>query len=121
MIACWPDAFERTSASRFRTTANVAPEHLYPHFLVEEERGIRMPPLVTMRTSAYQPLNNFALFQRAGLARLKWQRPKFICLNDDFGERPAPRVADLVRHRRQRWFPERSRFETHGGPGNVDA
>jgi hypothetical protein len=111
MMACWPEAFGRTSASRFRATQNVAPEHLYPHFLVEERRGIAMPPTAAMRLSAYHPVNNLVWFQRGGLARLHWQRPKFMCLNDDFGARPNPRVVELVTRTLERWFPLRSRFE----------
>jgi stealth protein CR2/Stealth-like protein len=111
MTACWPEAFGRTSASRFRATENVAPEHLYPHFLVEERRGIAMPPPAAMRVSAYHPVNNLVWFQRGGLARLRWQRPKFMCLNDDFGDRPNPRVVELVTRTLERWFPLRSRFE----------
>jgi hypothetical protein len=111
MTASWPEAFRRTSASRFRATDNVAPEHLYPHFLAEEHCGVPMPPLAAMRTAAYHPVNNLVPFQRLGLARLRWQRPKFMCLNDDFGERPNPRVVRLVTRTLERWFPQRSRFE----------
>jgi Stealth protein CR2, conserved region 2/Stealth protein CR4, conserved region 4/Stealth protein CR3, conserved region 3 len=111
MTACWPEAFHRTSASRFRATENVAPEHLYPHFLVEERCAVVMSPLATMRASAYHPVNNCAWFQRGGLARLRWHRPKFMCLNDDFGVRPDPRVVALVGRALERWFPHRSRFE----------
>jgi hypothetical protein len=111
MVACWPAAFRRTSASRFRATDNVAPEHLYPHFLVEERRGSAIPALRTMQVSAYHPVNNIVPFQRAGLARLRWQRPKFICLNDDFGERPDPRVVALATRTLEDLFPGPSRFE----------
>jgi len=111
MIDTWPDVFARTSASRFRATGNVAPEHLYPHFLLEEGRGVAVPWVTGHRQTAYHPLNNVVAVQRANLARLAWQRPKFFCMNDNFGERPNPRVVALVRRTLERWYPERSRFE----------
>jgi hypothetical protein len=111
MIACWPEAFRGTSASRFRATGNIAPEHLYPHFLVEEGRGVATPPHAAMRLAAYHAVNNLMPLQRAGLARLRWQRPKFMCLNDDFGARPHPRVVEFVIRTLERWFPHPSRFE----------
>jgi stealth protein CR2/Stealth-like protein len=111
MVNSWPDAFARTSGSRFRATENVAPEHLYPHFLLEESRGVRVPLVTAWRQTGYHPLNNVVAFQRANLARLRWQGPKFICMNDNFGDRPNPRVVALVRRTLETWFPARSRFE----------
>ena len=61
--------------------------------------------------TAYHPLNNVFLHQRLNLARLSWQRPTFLCMNDNFGERPNPRVVALVRDTLERWFPTPSRFE----------
>ena len=111
MIASWPDACARTSSSRFRATENVAPEYLYGHFLIEEQRGVAVPPMDVQRQSAYHPLNNVVVLQRAGLLRLRLQRPKFLCMNDNFGERPNPRVVALVGAAVERWFPSPSRFE----------
>jgi len=111
MIASWPDAFARTSASRFRATENVAPEHLYSHFLLEERRGVAVPTIDVRRQSAYHPLNNVVMFQHASLLRLRLQRPKFFCMNDNFGERPNPRVVAIVGAALERWFPTPSRFE----------
>ena len=113
MLASWPDAFARTSGSRFRATENVAPEHLYPHFLLEERRGAAVASMDARRQSAYHPLNNLLIVQRAGLLRLRLQRPKFFCLNDNFGDLPHPRVVGLVRDALERWFPTPSRFEAH--------
>lgn len=111
MIEQWPDAFARTSASRFRATGNVAPEHLYPHFLLEEGGGVRAPRMDAWRRTAYHPLNNVMAFQRASLARLRWQRPTFFCMNDNFDQRPDPRVVARVRQQLDAWFPAPSRFE----------
>jgi len=109
MVAAWPDAFAHTAASRFRATGNVAPEHLYPHFLVEEGRGVVAD--ARAHASAYHPLNNVTLFQRLALARLRRRRPMFLCLNDNYGARPNPRAVAVARAFLERMFPERSRFE----------
>ena len=109
MIAAWPDAFERTSASRFRATGNVAPEHLYPHFLLEEGDGVESAGAV-----GYHPLNNVTVHQRLNLARLRVQRPKFICMNDNYGETPNERSVAVVRRFLDQWFPAPSRFEIKG-------
>jgi hypothetical protein len=111
MIERWPEAFRHTSASRFRATANVVPEHLYPHFLLAERLGVRVPLARAYRQAAYHPLNNIPLVQRTLLWRLRWQQPKFFCLNDNFGERPHPAVVALVRRFLDEWFPNPSRFE----------
>lgn len=111
MIDTWPEAFARTSASRFRATDNVAPEHLYPHFTIEEGSGAAVDSATALRQAAYHPLNNVMLYQRASLARLRMQAPKFVCMNDNYGERPNPRAVALVRRSLERWFPGASRFE----------
>jgi hypothetical protein len=106
MVAAWPEAFQRTVTSRFRDTGNVAPEHLYPHFMLEEGRAELMEA-----RSAYHPVNNSVLFQRIDLARIEWQAPTFLCLNDDFGERPNPRAVSVVKRTLDRWYPLPSCFE----------
>jgi hypothetical protein len=111
MIEAWPEAFARTAASRFRAGGNVAPEHLYPYFLLETGRAVRVPRLTMLRHAWYQPLNNVAPMQAAGMARLRWFAPKFACLNDNFGARPAPGVVSAVKRALERWFPAPSRFE----------
>jgi hypothetical protein len=120
MIEQWPEAFRHTSASRFRATGNVVPEHLYPHFLLAEGLGVRVPLARAYRQAAYHPLNNIPLVQRALLRRLRWQQPKFFCLNDNFGERPHPAVVALVQRFLDEWFPNPSRFEA-ARPDNVGA
>lgn len=111
MVSAWPGAFARTAASRFRAAGNVAPEHLYPHFMIEERRAMPYDAKSRLFRTAYHPLNNVFLHQRLNLARLSWQRPTFLCMNDNFGERPNPRVVALVRDTLERWFPTPSRFE----------
>jgi Stealth protein CR2, conserved region 2/Stealth protein CR3, conserved region 3/Stealth protein CR4, conserved region 4 len=125
MIAAWPDAFAHTAASPFRDTGNVAPEHLYPHFLLEEGRGAPVPLTTTFARTAYHPLNNVALLQRASFARLRLQRPMFVCMNDNYGARPAPKAVAVARAHLERWLPTPSRFELRGAldqaPASADA
>ena len=111
MVAAWPEAFERTSASRFRAQGNIAPEHLYPHVLLESGAGVRVPRTTALRHAWYQPINNVTLLQRAGFARLRWLSPKLVCLNDNFGERPNPSAVRVVKRALESWFPTPSRFE----------
>jgi hypothetical protein len=108
MIDAWPEAFAHTAASPFRDTGNVAPEHLYPHFLLEEGRA---RPATARRRTAYHPLNNVTLLQRASFARLRLLQPTFICMNDNYGERPSPRSVAIARAYLRRWLPAPSRFE----------
>jgi len=111
MVEIWPDVFSRTSASRFRAAGNVAPEHMYPYFLLETGRAVRVPRQTMLRHGWYQPLNNITPLQAAGMARLRWFAPKFACLNDNFGARPGATAVTVVKRALDRWFPTRSRFE----------
>jgi len=115
MIDAWPEAFARTSASRFRAARNVAPEHLYPHFALAAGHGVRVPPLTMARHAWYQPLNNALPLQAIGMARLRWFAPKFACLNDNFGARPHDSAVRVVRRALERWFPSPSPFEVPDG------
>lgn len=113
MVDRWPEAFARTSASRFRATGNVAPEYLYPHYLIEEGRGALVPRMTALRRVAYHPLNNLLPLQRAGLFRLRWQRPTFFCMNDNFDQAPSARAVALAQHALDAWFAVPSPFEAH--------
>jgi hypothetical protein len=115
MVQRWPDAFARTSASRFRAPGTVAPEHLYPYFLLETGRGVRVPRSTIVRHAWYQPLNNVVALQSIGMARLRWFAPKFACLNDNFGSRPAPGAVAAIKRALERWFPAPSPFEVSDG------
>lgn len=111
MHAAWPDAFAHTASSRFRSTGDVAPEHLYPHFVAEEYGVAPAPGRATLAMTAYHPLNNMTLLQRANFLRLRAQHPTFICLNDNYGDRPQPRAVAIARRFLEESFPKKSRFE----------
>ncbi|MBZ5557888.1 MAG: stealth family protein [Acidobacteriia bacterium] len=113
MIEQWPGEFAHTSASRFRATGNVAPEYLYPHYLLEEGRGALASRMETVRHVAYHPLNNLLPLQRSGFFRLRWQRPRFFCMNDNFDQQPHPRAVALAQHALDAMFTFPSPFELH--------
>jgi hypothetical protein len=115
MIATWPDAFAHTAASPFRDTGNVAPEHLYPHYLLEERLGVPASRGASLRRTAYHPLNNVTLLQRASFARLRLQQPMFVCFNDNYGDSPSPAAVAIAREFLERWLPTPSRFELRRG------
>jgi Stealth-like protein len=111
MVNAWPEAFAHTSSSRFRAAGNLAPEHLYPYFVLATGRGVRVPRATMLRHAWYQPLNNVTPLQAIGMARLRWFAPKFACLNDNFGARPSPAAVRVVKRALERWFPTPSRYE----------
>jgi hypothetical protein len=111
LVATWPDAFARTSASRFRSSGNVAPGYLYSHFLLDTGRATAVSLPVAYRWSAYHAVRNVPAVEAIALRRLAWQHPKFFCLNDDFGARPHPRVVALVRRWLDARLPAPSRYE----------
>jgi stealth protein CR2/Stealth-like protein len=115
MQETWPDAFAQTSASRFRAEGNVAPEHLYPYFMLESGHGVPVPRAQIVRHAWYQPLNNSVPLQAIGMARLRWFAPKFACLNDNFGTQPNAAAVRVVERALDRWFPVASRFEVADG------
>ena len=110
----WPEEFRRTSASRFRARGNVVPEHLYPYLLLYEGRARLMSIVESYRRAHYQGVDNILPQQVAQFAFLRWLRPPFLCLNDNFGARPNPAVVWLARRYLEWAYPTPSRFERAG-------
>jgi hypothetical protein len=111
MVRRWEADFRRTSASRFRSPGNVAPEQLYGYYMLHEGKGVAVPPLRAYRDSTYHGLDNWLPWQRLALRYVRWLRPRFYCLNDGFGQRPNPKVVALVRKALEAAYPRPSRFE----------
>ncbi|MEW6690419.1 MAG: stealth conserved region 3 domain-containing protein [Pseudomonadota bacterium] len=111
MLAAWAEATRCTRASRFRAAGNIAPEFLYPHYLLATERGGEGGALRTYRDSFYFPLENSALLTRLLIAAVRALRPKFLALNDNFGDRPDPEAVRLVARFLEDCYPEPSPFE----------
>lgn len=111
MLAQWPDACERTCASRFRSPGDVPPEFLYLHYARARRRLPQASLAASYRRCFYFPLENRLAQMRLQRATVALLRPKFITLNDNFDEQPDPRVETYVRAMLERWLPEPSPFE----------
>ena len=104
----WPEDFARTRASRFRGTGNVAPEHLYPYFLLHTRRAVMESLRTTWRASAYVPLENTPLVSALALWRAKGT--KLLALNDGFDAAPREAVVARTRTFLDTQFPVKSRL-----------
>jgi len=111
MIARWPDDFARTRTSRFRAKYNVVPDYLYPHFLLGTGRGIAVSRLRTYRDTFYFGIENYTAYALWKLAQRRAIGAKTLCLNDNFGDNPNPRVVKLVRDFLDKSYPVKSPFE----------
>jgi len=109
--ASWPEAMRRTSASRFRSMYNIAPEHMYPHYLLHEGEARSVSKWRAYRDASYLGVENFSPIDFFGLWSLRLRRPKWYSLNDNFDERPNPRVVRMVKRFLERAYPTPSRFE----------
>jgi len=111
LLAQWPEALERTRASRFRSRTDVAPEFLYLHYARARGRTTEASLAESYGECFYFPLENRLAQMRLQRAAAALLRPKFITMNDNFGERPDPAVEAYVRALLERWFPRPSPFE----------
>jgi len=110
-VETWPGEVERTRASRFRSPGNIALEHLYPYYVVNEGEGVLTPKGEVYRDTSYIGLDNNEPLAALGLARLRLRRAKFYCMNDNFGDDPNPRVVARTRRYLEEMLPTPSRFE----------
>ena len=111
MLGEWPDALGRTRASRFRAHDNVPPELLYFHYALARD-GVPSASLArSYRDCFYFPLENRLWQMRLQRAAVEALRPKFVTMNDNFDERPDPRVEAYLRAVLGRWLPAPSPFE----------
>lgn len=111
MVQRWKSDVHTTRASRFRVRGNVALEHMFPYYLHAEGAAVFAPKREVYRDTSYMALENSVLLTRLGLARLRHKRPKFYCMNDNYGDVPKPRCVELVREFLEERYPEPSRFE----------
>lgn len=114
MLARWPDEVRLTRESRFRRAGNIAPEHLYPHYLLAIGAGIAAPFAETYRRSLYFGLGNSLAMAHLAMALIRLMAPRTLALNDNFDDSPNPRVVAAVRAFLQRRYPTPSPFEKAG-------
>jgi hypothetical protein len=111
MLARWPQEAGHTRHSRFRASGNIAPEYLYPHYLVATGRGRMLPTVECYRRSFYFGLENWLPWSWLGSAAIATLRPGLIALNDNFGDAPNPAVVAHWRRFLERRYPRPSVFE----------
>jgi hypothetical protein len=111
MIEKWADSFEITRQSRFRSKLNVAPEYLYPYYMFYTEKANMTGIYSTYKKTFYLGLENNSLLTAAGLAMIKFFRPKMYCLNDNFGNNPDAGIVKMARKFLDDYYPGKSSFE----------
>jgi hypothetical protein len=116
MLAQWPEVVRVTMQSRFRAGGGVAPEFLYPHYALATGSATRGSLANTYRNSHYFPLENCYALNRLHAAIVRWQQPRFLTLNDNFGAQPEGRSVAYLRRMLQRWYPAPSPYELRGTP-----
>ena len=107
----WPVEMASTSASKFRSKGNVAPEYLYLQYLVNESLGEQVSLLDTYRLSGYIGLENNILLNELGLLCLKLLNAPILTINDNFGEDPKKYVVSKIRKFLNNRYPIPGRFE----------
>ena len=111
MEQCWPEAFHRTRASRFRSQHNIAAEYLYPYYMIYTNRGILTSRTNTRRSMFYHPMENYLLWAWYGIWQINRKRPKFLALNDNFEHKPHTGVVKTMKNFLENRYPTPSRFE----------
>jgi hypothetical protein len=111
MVARWPEDFARTEQSRFRSPHNVVSSFLYPYFLLGTGRGVEVSRWRTYRNTFYFGIENYTIYAQWKLALERVIGAKTLCLNDNFGDKPNPRVVKLVKAFLDRKYPVASAFE----------
>jgi Stealth protein CR2, conserved region 2/Stealth protein CR4, conserved region 4/Stealth protein CR3, conserved region 3 len=105
------DALASTRSSRFRAQFNIAPEHMVPYFMLHEGMARGASLARSYRDTSYAALENSLALTLPQLRYLAWRKPKFYCLNDNFGTHPNPATVRHVRAFLERQYPTPSPFE----------
>lgn len=102
---------------RFRSPADVRPDRLYSWYLLTHarDRAVAEPFWRFLRHARFHKITNHLARQQRAVARLRRDRPRFFCLNDDQRDHPHPEVVALVRRLLADFYPEPSSFERADG------
>lgn len=111
MVERFPEAFALTRRSRFRAAGNVAPEFLYPQLMLAQGKAVRASPAQRRASCGYVPLEDFWPVTALALWRMRRRHPKWVTLNDNFGDHPSPRAERLARRFLRDAAPQPSSFE----------
>ena len=118
--AIWPREMEETSAHPFRTPRDFVFWVLYNHFALESEKHCPAHRAVTVYDNSDE--YGFIMLHRHipklvdALDQAMFQRPKFLCVNDDLDDSEEAEVGlSLCKEFLERYFPSPSRFELADG------
>ena len=111
MTERFSQAFDVTCRSRFRATGNVAPEYLYPQLMLAEGRAVRASPQLLRESCGYIPLEDFWPVTALALWRARQRQPKWVTLNDNFGNSPSRITERMARDFLRRAGSQPSAFE----------
>lgn len=107
----WPEDFAKVDASRFRAPRNIITTYLYQHYMLNTARGIGVSRRRTYREVYYHGLEENIPWTWAGLLFPRLIGPKTMCFNDNWGEKPNPRLIAMVKRFLDKTFPVKSPFE----------
>ena len=107
----WPEYFECTARSKFRSVGNIAPEFLYRYYLVYEGFGNAVSAKTSYLVNDYWGLENNRFFNAIGLFFVRLKKRPFITLNDNFGYSPKPSVVNALTAYLEKQYPIPSKFE----------
>lgn len=110
-LALFPESAAATVRSRFRSEGNLAPEYLYPQRLLAEGRAHFVKHRQARETVGYVPLEDFWPITAWRLRQVRRRRPKWVTLNDNFGQVPNARTVAMMRRQLHDWFPDACSFE----------
>ncbi len=112
----WAEQVAETSAHRFRSPRDVAMHILYGHYALEAEAHRSRHAAITVYGHSAECFF-LRLQSRVGemveaLDDLLFQRPRFICINDELDDsEEAGLVRQCMRARLQEYYPQPSQFE----------
>ena len=112
MTEKWADAFATTRQSRFRSKLTIAPEYLYPYYMLYTGKAKMNGLHNTYGKSFYLGLENNRLITAAGLAMIRFFKPKMYCLNDNFGDNPDMDIVNMTKKFLEELYPDKSSFES---------
>lgn len=107
----WPTEFQLTKQSRFRASNNLAPEVLYPHYMVYTGQGRLASLRETYRHSFYYGIENSMLLARLMTWLMDHYKTDFIALNDNMEHDPKPAVVSCFRKCLSQMYPVLSHCE----------
>lgn len=107
----FPETLNVTRNSRFRSAGNFAPEFLYLQVLLAEQAALLVKQRDARKVAGYVPLENFWPITAWRLWQVHRSQPKWVTLNDNFGQNPSKVTVALMRRQLQAWFPSRGEFE----------